>query len=522
MKKIIIHPLLFALYPVLTLYLQNAQQLSLSVTCSTFLVVLGLTALLWWLLSKVIKDSQRAAFIISVLLILFFMYGHIYNLLSASGANWQGVLFVIEGVVLIGAAYLALKSKCGFSTVTTLLNIFSAVLVATTLSSQLYLQNFVARSDANVSSYLEAWDRQAQPAALTVELHPALPYLPDIYYIILDGYGREDILADLYQYDNSSFLDALRERGFYVADASTSNYGQTALSLSSSLNFTYLDDLVNNVGSNSRNVLPLQVMIRQNRVFQHLRRAGYRIVTFSSGFPFTEITDVDQYHSPPQVLNAFQNELISTTPLPLLLALTAQKTQYDLQRERLRYTLSHSADVAKNAAPTFTFAHILAPHPPFVFTEDGQPLPDENQKPYTILDGDIPPSDRAEYLTHYRDQLKYISGQVLATVDDILVRSPEPPLIILQGDHGPGMTVDWTNIQNTNFRERMSIFEAYYFPDQNYAMLYPGISPVNTFRVILNQYFGTHYPLLEDKSFLSSLTHYYSFFDVTGNVRTRP
>ena len=51
---------------------------------------------------------------------------------------------------------------------------------------------------------------------------PVLPHddasHPDVYYVILDGYARADALATHYGYDNEPFLDALRERGFVVAD----------------------------------------------------------------------------------------------------------------------------------------------------------------------------------------------------------------------------------------------------------------------------------------------------------------
>ena len=63
---------------------------------------------------------------------------------------------------------------------------------------------------------------------------------PDIYYIILDAYGRSDVLQTTYGIDNSVFLSQLQELGFYVAECSMSNYAQTELSLSSSLNLNYL------------------------------------------------------------------------------------------------------------------------------------------------------------------------------------------------------------------------------------------------------------------------------------------
>jgi hypothetical protein len=65
----------------------------------------------------------------------------------------------------------------------------------------------------------------------------------DVYYIILDGYSRGDVLDEVFDYDNRPFLTRLESLGFSVADNSRSNYAMTRLSLPSSLNMDYLDDL---------------------------------------------------------------------------------------------------------------------------------------------------------------------------------------------------------------------------------------------------------------------------------------
>src|SRR5688572_31865313 len=44
--------------------------------------------------------------------------------------------------------------------------------------------------------------------------------------------SRQDVLHELYEFDNSSFLNDLSARGFYVAHESSSNYIQTMLSRS--------------------------------------------------------------------------------------------------------------------------------------------------------------------------------------------------------------------------------------------------------------------------------------------------
>jgi hypothetical protein len=60
---------------------------------------------------------------------------------------------------------------------------------------------------------------------------------------------------------------------------------------------------------------------------------------------------------------------------------------------------------------------------------------------------------------------------------------------------------------------------AYYFPDQNYAALYPAISPVNSFRVIFNQYFGTDLELLEDRNYFAGWLAPYDYTDVTDKAQ---
>jgi hypothetical protein len=66
----------------------------------------------------------------------------------------------------------------------------------------------------------------------------------------------------------------------------------------------------------------------------------------------------------------------------------------------------------------------------------------------------------------------------------------------------------WKKIEN-------SILDAYDFP--NHAgdpYLYDSITPVNSFRILFNLYFGTHFELLKDESFFSTWEHPYQFIPV--------
>jgi hypothetical protein len=165
------------------------------------------------------------------------------------------------------------------------------------------------------------------------------------------------------------------------------------------------------------------------------------------------------------------------------------------------------------AGPKFVFAHILSPHPPFVFDETGNPT--RQNFPFTLADGNYNPLKTDEYKDKYVKQLIFINQLILKTIDAILKNSSEPPIIILQADHGPGAYLDLTSSEASCFQERTSILNAIYLPDGKNDILYKTISPVNTFRYIFNNYFGTDLIYLPDRNYFSTWNNPYGFINVT-------
>ena len=157
------------------------------------------------------------------------------------------------------------------------------------------------------------------------------------------------------------------------------------------------------------------------------------------------------------------------------------------------------------------FTHIIAPHQPFVFDADGTPI--DPHGPYYLSMAQQ--SDPAFYHRPYVKELTFINARLQETIETILASSKEPPIIVLQSDHGSGSTWHPTSLYETNMRERLPILNAYYFPDGDYSALYEDITPVNTFRVVLNQFFGAKLELLDDTSYFSSFQRLYEFHDVT-------
>ena len=317
---------------------------------------------------------------------------------------------------------------------------------------------------------------------------------PDVYYIILDGYSRSDVIQALYGYDNTPFLDSLRQLGFYIPDCAQTNYSHTALSLTSSLNMDYLTNLEGLIipGQEHPDYQKYIQYVHNSQVFKKFKQLGYDLVTFSTIYPLTDMPDADVYiadnknplkqYDQRAGISDFEVMFLRTTAARLWLE--SSKAFFEpLQKslvspdeqvyERVQFQLAQLELIPDIPGSKFVFAHIAAPHAPFVFTEDGE---------YHLYDGQN---------EGYAPEITYLNKRILEIVPIILEKSAVPPVIIIQGDHG------WHK------EYRMPILNAYYLPDGGAASLYPTITPVNTFRMVFNLYFDGDYPLLADESFFS-------------------
>jgi hypothetical protein len=506
MRKIILHPFLIAVYPVMALYAFNMGQSRLADALRAFFFLPLLAGMVLVILKSVLKDWGRAGFVTSLGFLLFFSYGHLINRLSTTRfgpflERFPWFMAVVYGVTfVVGVFWIACKMRSS-EDLTQLINGMSIVLLIIPIYSILSF-SYTNRAPSQ-TSFLAAGSELVQTIVPGVAL-------PDIYYIIPDGYARQDVLEEIYGLDNNEFIEYLESKGFYVASGSHSNYDQTALSVASSLNYDYLDSYGALLGKDSQNREPLYTAIDHSRLRQSLEQAGYVFVDVNSGNPITQIKDATYYLTPSRsmVVNYFEREILAGS----VIGKVVENDITEQYRTRLLNEFELGANLSWIPSPKFVFIHIVAPHPPFVFDAEGDPV----TPPELVLrDGSRYPGSRENYLSGYKDQLLFINGRLEYMIDAILSHSTTIPVIILQGDHGPGAFLDWSSSDNSCIVERTAILNALLLPGIEPDSFYPGMTPVNTFRLVLNTYLGTEYPLLDDRTYMPSWDKPYDFIDVT-------
>jgi len=504
------HPFLLGLFPILALYAQNVHCLSLRVIWPSIGVVLCGTLILLAVHRCLLRNTRKAALLSSFGLLLAFSHGPLHSLTQ----DWTvaGVyvgsgraLLMLDAGLFAAVCYCLWRSPRELVRLERAVNIFSLTLLAV---AGVTLAGAIVRGDAGpVKSRIRRTE-----VSFDSQQRPEQP--PDIYYIVLDAYTRSDVLREVFNYDNHELIDYLRARGFYVADQSSSNYPWTCMTLASVMNLTYLEQIyphavrINPAAPSGHHALnPLRQLIRESQIVELLKqRFGYRFVAFDTGYEYSRCRAADRYLSADRInLGEFEDALLAMTPIPALQRHWSQRTTATSQHaRRVRFTLDQLPLVSTPGTPTFTFAHILSPHRPFIFDAQGR----------------IAAQGRPCHLA-YRAQVAYISQRIRQVIEQILARSTRPPVIILHGDHGLqwlpslGPPASAALVQKTRF----SILLAVSLPGKKHDWLYPTITPVNLFRGMLRHQFGAKLELLPDRRYWAYLERPWSHFDLDTDPR---
>jgi len=496
-KSHFITPILFSIFPILFLYSNNVNSVVIKELLFPILLVSIFSYLVLFILKLVLKDWKKSSVLTSIYMILIFLYGHIHLLLYSLDIGGIQIgrnrfLLIIFLVLFIISTLYMIKSKKRFDKIN---NIISGVAIT-----------MIVLSVTNIAIYnFENYDRSSENEISISKEMGISNNKPDIYYIILDEYSGDIPLKNTFGFDNNSFKEFLKENQFHFIVDSHSNYATTMLSVPSVLNMDYISNLVNET-KNSQNKIPLYELVQKNQVMKNLKTQGYTIININGGVWQTSNIQIADENLCNPILNM---ELVETIFKTSILNPIEGIVLSPIMKENRLCVFSELIKITeRNEGPMFVFAHILLPHSPYLFGAEGESV---GQVELSL--GYNTGLDKEKYV----NQLKFVNNKIIDLINEIIESSEQSPIIIIQSDHGVRMDINWENPSEEDIKRTYKNLIAYHIPETENNI--PIETPVNTFRIIFNNYFNSSFEILEDKMYYSNPNKsIYNFTDITINV----
>jgi len=480
------YPILLGIIWVLLTYSANKEiLLSMSVVVKPILIVTGITAVVWGITQLIVRDWKKAALITAVISLFSIGHGYIREYTSITGIRLVPIWLVLMAVGVF--AILKITRPKGRESLTVVGNVFSSVILIVSL---IFSISAPLRTSAST------------PADINGVHNPT----PDVYYIIPDTYTSNYILSNFLDYDNSEFTSYLHSKGFVVKEDSWANYNHSILSISSVLNMKYWSD--EELGKPAFRTLAGHLV--DNPVVRTFKAANYPYIHIGSWWGFTSSNEAADIIYPYSSLSELDFALFRLT------------LWYDLfngdsiLRNAHLKQLENLASVSEMKGPTFTFCHLILPHPPFLFDEDGGYV-----SPWVLSSSD--------WKEGYLNQLTYTNKLLEQAIDSILSNSEVTPIIVLAADEGYSDT-EWqiyledkqglSSIVNDRL-DLVKMRQGSFFAILNPYGDIPS-SPVNIFPTVFNCLFNSSIEYLPDRYFLKELERYEGdFIEVTEVISAR-
>jgi hypothetical protein len=351
----------------------------------------------------------------------------------------------------------------------------------------------------------------AQSHPVVVDDPKALPLTarrhPNVYRIVLDGYPRQDVLAQFFHFDNSPFVEGLRDLGFTVYDRARASFPETLFSISST---NSMGLLVSGSGD-SEKLPPLAELYRavrgQNVVVSTMRAMGYRYIHFENGYDdLTQcplegaicIRGNDQSGGGPIQFDEFNLSVLSKTPLiDLIATFKGAGEGSPFMKGAVHDLTDRLASVWDHGEPFFLYAHVLAPHPPIRFKSDCS----ERVVTPDLVDWD------AKDTSVFVDQLICVNHEAVDLLHAIVQKDPQA-IIVVQSDHGTAfrgqLKKPFDAWDQLDVKERFGALSALRMPAACSSDTQGTVDLVNIFARVLNCISGSHLPDKPSRQFVVS------------------
>ena len=445
-------------YPALFVYFNNIKEAVFSQTFApiAIFVAAGLAA---WLFFGVLSGRMaKGAFVALVFMFVFMNYAQIEAGIRSTFPDWRWWRTAPTFLLLLIGLALALRREVSHPEED---DRFSKIVLAI---GGLYLALIVFKGAIGMHALAAAWGTESCPATTQrvpgddeIQRDDSGRKRPNFYYLIFDGYARQDVLQKYAGYDNAPFLRRLERKGFNVSYSSRSSSFFTEVSVGNYLHYSHrYNTKMETLGG-----------IPRPPLLEIFKKAGYVTHSLSPVHQFDDDL-VDVVLKSTTVLTA--KSIAKTVLAQSFVAYIRRDNAEQLRKERLSL-LRQVGDLANQRTdpPKFLFFHLMCPHEPFVFDETGGPVSPENR--YNWAD-----------LRYYAGQLHFLSRKIDELTDEIIEQDPHG-VVLLQSDHSFRSEVSGVERDEMTF-----CFNNLYLGGQPVEMA--GLSAINTLRTALNYALG--------------------------------
>lgn len=463
--------LLSTVFPYILLYCENVKDIEFIELVPLMILYILSAAILFLFSLWLMKSFTKAIVMTNVLALLLFNFELPVSCLESLSYRYYCAGFV-SVLLLVGIFFLVKHVSDEFW-----IELNGMLFVAL---SVLIIVNFYGASReicAKVKANQEKFVIEEEIKIPDVDALTA----PNFYYFIFDEYGGLENLERYADYDNSQYLKTLEDRGFQVSNTSFNRESKWTSTIVP--NLLNLDYLVNDhMGEEKR----LQYMICP-RLYVLMKELGYDINTCS------EVSFIDKMESK----RCFQGlQFYKEIPgyyvlergvfIHLLHLVLPKERLSSIDRgvvliNAIEWFLDSVDSISKDKNPQFSLVYFCAPHPDFLFQEDGSVMPEERQDSCSQQD--------------YISYLRWINSQIDRMLDCILEKDPQA-VIVIQSDHG-FRYLHWNRKpENTeDMRLNQNILNCVYYKGEELNI--EGLSGINTLRTVLNTEFGLDFDMIE-------------------------
>lgn len=487
--------LLLPVLPVVFFFLHSLNQFNELIftfgVLLLFLIYSSFSFILFFCLTKIPKLSLSQSFFLGTLITTSFLF---FGVLQDTLLHLKKIQFLSNSLfllffiftIIVSLSFLIKKKRYNPG----IANRFITLLFLVLIGYEIFL--FSITMIRGKSIYAIA-DDMTSPVLITK--NQTKDVKPDIYHIVFDGYTNRPAFNEFWEYDNDIY-PFLTSKGFYTVDSAMSNYKSTPFSISSTFNLQYLKGAGPYLVSNSSNFLVGQRTYIDNLLFSFLKQEEYQLSNFSqlenekllTGFGFLGVEKpsnwlrkltMERIYLNPWIISKISKFFKGADKLPTMIK-RSMKSFRDYNNNALQHVSYNCEKYAKSgeAAPLFSYTHFMIPHDPYQVDKEGNFIP--SAQPGT------------NNMKGYLEQVKYSNKLIRQITGCLLSDTTRKKIIIFQGDHG------YRHFGNASSSKQYGALNAFYFYNNDYEGLAKHMSHVNTYRIVLNKFFGTQLSILKD------------------------